>query len=305
MKLTDIPARFNIPFADSAGIGYVRTVPEASQIGVQGGAASLTTGFPPLNWLPVGAGGVPPFGQDMNGILKQISQWSRWQAAGGLAPYNSAFSTAIGGYPKNAILMAATENHLWLSLVDDNTANPDTGGANWLPLGQAATQAEVDAGTRTDVFVTPSTLTKAVPNINFNCYATSTQNATPVTTFTVLTTHAKVTGSSSAAVTGVNATRFTTPVGGDGWYSLIANIAIPTQANSISINLRLNGSQFLASINSIGGSQSNLGVSCSAYYYLAAGDYVEPVFYSLAAGGVIGTGLTTNFSGGLIKRAGA
>nr|DAH84742.1 MAG TPA: tail fiber protein [Caudoviricetes sp.] len=306
MKLTDIPARFNIPFADSAGGGYVRSIPEASQIGVQAGAASLTTGFPPLNWLPVGAGGVPPFGQDMNGILKQITQWSRWQAAGGLAPYNSAFSSAIGGYPKNAILMAVSANHLWFNLVDDNTTNPDSGGANWMPLGQAATQAEVDAGTRNDVFLTPSTLSKTAPDINFNCYATSNQNATPVAAFTVLTTHAKISGSSSAAVTGVNATRFTTPADCAGWYTLFANLAIPIQAGgSISINLRLNGSQFLSSATSLAGAQTNLAVSCSSYFYLSAGDYVEPMFYPTAAGGVIGSGYFTSFAGGLIKRAGA
>lgn len=158
MKITDVPSRFNIPFANSAGGGYIRPIPEASQVGIQDGAASLTTGFPPLNFLPVGAGGVPPFGQDFNGLCKQITQWNQWQAAGGLAPYNSDFSTAIGGYPKNAVLMASSANNLWLNLVDDNTSNPDTGGANWMPLGLAATQPEVTAGIRTDVFVSPATL---------------------------------------------------------------------------------------------------------------------------------------------------
>jgi hypothetical protein len=165
MKLSDLPTRFNIPFANSAGGGYVRTVPQDSQVGIQNGAASLTTGFPPLNFLPVGAGGVPPFGQDMNGILKQITLWNRWQAAGGLATYSSDFSTAVGGYPKNAVLMAASEAHLWLNLVDDNTTNPDSGGANWLPLGLAATQNEVNAGTRNDVFVTPQTLAGYGPSL--------------------------------------------------------------------------------------------------------------------------------------------
>ncbi len=134
MKLSDLPARFNIPFANSAGGGYVRSVPQASQVGIQDGAASLETGYPPLNFLPVGAGGVPPFGQDMNGILKQITQWSRWQGAGGLSSYNSDFSTAIGGYPQGAILAGTSAGAIWLNLVDDNTANPDTGGAHWLNI---------------------------------------------------------------------------------------------------------------------------------------------------------------------------
>jgi len=144
MKLSNLPARFNIPFANSAGGGYVRPVPEASQIGVQNGAASLTTGFPPMNFLPVGAGGVPPFGQDMNGILKQITLWNQWQGAGGLATYDGAFSTAIGGYPKSAMLASAsTAGVVWLNLVDDNITNPDSGGANWV---QIATATDVQSG---------------------------------------------------------------------------------------------------------------------------------------------------------------
>lgn len=134
MKISDLPARFPIPFGNSASGSYIRTIPEASQIGVQDGAASLTTGFPPLNFLPVGAGGVPPFGQDFNGILRQITQWSRWQGAGGAVPYDSDFSTAIGGYPQGAIIIGNTAGTLYLNTVDDNTTNPNSGGANWVPL---------------------------------------------------------------------------------------------------------------------------------------------------------------------------
>ena len=108
MKYSDIPTKFQIPFANSAGAGFVRSVPQASQIGVHDGWASLTDGFPPLNFLPIGSGGVPPFGQDMNGIMKQITQWSRWQNAGGLTEFDSAFVTAIGGYPQGAIIASAT-----------------------------------------------------------------------------------------------------------------------------------------------------------------------------------------------------
>lgn len=137
MKLSDLPARFNIPFANSAGGGYVRPIPEASQVGVQAGAASLTTGFPPLNWLPTGAGGVPPFGQDMNGIIRWITEWSRWQGAGGLVPYDAAYSAAVGGYPLGALLTSPTANIVWLNTVDDNTTNPDAGGAGWVLMPTA------------------------------------------------------------------------------------------------------------------------------------------------------------------------
>lgn len=142
MLAADLPHRFNIPFANAAVAPYIRTIPEASQIGVETGAASLTTGFPPANFETLGAGGVPPFGKDFNGIIKQITQWSQWSAAGGPVGYDSDFATGIGGYPKGAVISSTTFGYLWISLVDANTSDPDAGGANWSPvslLGGATT----------------------------------------------------------------------------------------------------------------------------------------------------------------------
>jgi hypothetical protein len=137
MQFSAIPTKFQIPFASSAGSGYIRTIPQSSQIGITNGAASLTDGFPPLTFLPVGSGGVPPFGQDFNGILNEITQWIQWQNAGGLVTYDSVFSTAIGGYPKNALLSGTALGVIWLNTVDNNTANPDSAGAGWLNVPTA------------------------------------------------------------------------------------------------------------------------------------------------------------------------
>lgn len=135
MKAINIPTRIQLPFGNGAGGGFIRTVPVASQIGIQNGAASYTDGFPPLTFQPVASGGVPPFGQDMNGVLNQISAWSRWYAAGGARAWDSAFSTAIGGYPQGSIISALIPGSQWISTVDDNVTNPDTGGAGWSPYG--------------------------------------------------------------------------------------------------------------------------------------------------------------------------
>lgn len=132
MQSSNVPAKFNIPWAASAGGAYIRPIPQASQIGVNDGYASLTDGFVPLNMTPEASGGVPPFGQDMNGILKQISQWSQWQSAGGPVAWDSTFSAAIGGYPLGAVVASATTQGLaYLSLTENNVTNPDTGGAGW------------------------------------------------------------------------------------------------------------------------------------------------------------------------------
>lgn len=160
MQSTDIPLKLPLPFAASAGAGYTRVIPTASQIGVVNGQASLTDGFVPLNATPIASGGVPPDIKDMNGILFEISGWSRWQAAGGPVFYDSAFATAIGGYPKGAVLQSATTiGLLYVSTAEANTTNPDAGGANWTGLVSApATQAMVNAGVNNAAFVTPATL---------------------------------------------------------------------------------------------------------------------------------------------------
>ena len=102
MLSTAIPTKIPLPFAYNAST-YKNTIPTASQIGVVNGRASLNDGFPPLNFVPIASGGVPPFGGDINGILNEITAIQQWQEAGGFFTYDSAFSAAIGGYPKGAI----------------------------------------------------------------------------------------------------------------------------------------------------------------------------------------------------------
>ena len=96
MQDSQQPVKFLIGFASSAGGAYIRPIPTASQIGIQNGAASLTDGFPPLCFLAESFGGVPPFGEDFNGLLNQLTLWCQWVSAGSPAYYDSAFSAAIG-----------------------------------------------------------------------------------------------------------------------------------------------------------------------------------------------------------------
>jgi hypothetical protein len=141
MQLSNIPAKFNIPFANSAGGPFTRPIPQGSQIGVNAGYASLTDGFPPLNFLPVASGGVPPFGQDFNGLLNQATAWNRWHSAGGPVLYDATFQSAIGGYPNGAIVGSLiVQGNYWMSTVDNNVTNPDSGGAGWIvPPGMLST----------------------------------------------------------------------------------------------------------------------------------------------------------------------
>lgn len=134
MLISSIPVKIPTPFAGGAVGPYTRAVPIPSQIGIQAGAASFTDGFPPVCFLSVGAGGTPPWGADVNGVLNQMTQWLRWHMAGAPVAWDSAFSTAIGGYPAGAIVgSTATLGLFFISSVDNNLTNPDAGGANWSP----------------------------------------------------------------------------------------------------------------------------------------------------------------------------
>jgi hypothetical protein len=132
MQLSQLPLRIIQAFADA---GSKNTIPAASQIGVVDGRASLNDGFPPLTMTPLTSGGVPPSGLDVNGILNMVSAWNRWQSAGGGVPYNSAFAAdaKVGGYPKGARVLRSDGTGYWLNQADNNTTDPDAGGAGWVP----------------------------------------------------------------------------------------------------------------------------------------------------------------------------
>jgi len=133
MQASGVPVKFPIPFANSAGGSFKRAIPVSSQIGIQQGAASLTDGFPPLNFQPIASGGVPPFGADVNGILFEISAWSQWQQVGGPIVYDATQQASVGGYPEGAIVQSAiVPGKQWLSTTDNNTTSPDAFGAGWV-----------------------------------------------------------------------------------------------------------------------------------------------------------------------------
>jgi microcystin-dependent protein len=147
---SNIPAKFFEFWAKNTPGANIRTIPLTT---ATPGNASLDQGFPPINATPVGAGGIPPFIQDANGILQQITAWTQWMTAGGgLVAWDSAFSTAIGGYPNGAIVLSATTfGAYYVSTADNNTTNPDAGGAGWQPgsLFGSATTGDVKMSYKT------------------------------------------------------------------------------------------------------------------------------------------------------------
>jgi hypothetical protein len=162
MQRSDIPVKFAVVWGEDAAGGTIRTVP-VNPTG-QAGAASVSGGFGSLNFVQVAAGGVPPFGQDINGVLQVIYEWSQWAQAGGAQPFDGTFAGEIGGYPKSSLLPAASQAGIWYNLADNNAENPDTGGANWILIGPGMTIGALGgdiSGTIADAVINDAAVTGA------------------------------------------------------------------------------------------------------------------------------------------------
>lgn len=159
MQSSDQPGKISVPFAAS---GAKQPIPVASQVGIEDGRASYADGFPPLTRTPLSAGGKPPFGTDMNGILNAATAIQQWQSAGGGFKYDSDFATAIGGYPAGAELVRSDNAGVWINTVNGNTTDPDAGGAGWQPDSAGITSV---AMTNANVTLTPAQAARPIISI--------------------------------------------------------------------------------------------------------------------------------------------
>ena len=115
--------------------------------------ASMAEGWNDITATPIDEGGVPPNRSDFNGLGFLATLPLYFIQQGGFAIYSSAQSSAIGGYPKGAILWVVDNGvpqYAVRSTVANNTNNPAIDMTGWEkltinPSGDAMT------GTKTDV----------------------------------------------------------------------------------------------------------------------------------------------------------
>lgn len=142
MNNSGLPARIKIPFAST---GSKNPIPEVSTGSmVTDGLAAMDTGFPSTTLTPKSAGGVPPHGEDMNGILNAITSKLQASDAGARYPFDATFATSIGGYPNGAVVMSSDLAGEWLNTTDANSTNPEgtaTTSTGWVPLNFAGASA--------------------------------------------------------------------------------------------------------------------------------------------------------------------
>ena len=73
--------------------------------------ASIEEGFPEMTMKAPIDGGLPPWGQDFNGLFYTLSTLNCNIQNGGNITFNQAVSDKIGGYPNGAILDYIDENN--------------------------------------------------------------------------------------------------------------------------------------------------------------------------------------------------
>jgi hypothetical protein len=114
-----------IPFARDAVPDMVNDIPETPTPS-KPQLASYRQGFPSITTIPLVAGGIPPEGQDFNGILRDITEHVVHQNKGGMYKFSPEI-VAAGGYPLGAVLSANDGLSLWVSLQNNNVQDFNSG----------------------------------------------------------------------------------------------------------------------------------------------------------------------------------
>lgn len=117
------PKLISKPFAQN---GQKNVIPEKYETSMESNQATWDQGFGQITMLPVSAGGLPPKGQDFNGILNQMCETIVHISKGGVFKFSVDYATAINGYPKGAILQSEDEKKYYQSLIDNNKVNFNT-----------------------------------------------------------------------------------------------------------------------------------------------------------------------------------
>jgi len=166
------------PFGENATPGTIDPIPETRGPGDDPQQATWDEGFPLVTMTPLAAGGIPPKGQDFNGVLNAISEHTVFTGRGGQYKWSSAYVTASGGYDIGDVIQADDGLNSYVSLVNTNTANfnttPASIGVSWAlyagrktqdqatetlsGIAEIATQAEVTTGADDARIITPAKL---------------------------------------------------------------------------------------------------------------------------------------------------
>lgn len=124
-----MPKLLKTPFAIDAAEGFRTDIQEST--GAAPNSATYQVGFPPNTMQSIAAGGMPPKGSDLNGVLYDITDNLVFLTQGGGYGFDAAYATSIGGYPLNARLRL-DNGDIVKSTIDGNTNDPNVDMAGWV-----------------------------------------------------------------------------------------------------------------------------------------------------------------------------
>ena len=112
--------------------GVKNTIQKTLQVGQSDQDATWNNGWGTVTFTPIASGGKPPKGQDFNGIFNAFGQHIVHIQNGNRYKFDQGVIDNFGGYESGAIIQSDDETKEFRSLVDSNTANPNSGiGTSW------------------------------------------------------------------------------------------------------------------------------------------------------------------------------
>ena len=124
------------PFGESADPGTIRPIPESTGPSDPKQNASWEKGFPISTMTAISAGGIPPEGPDMNGVLNAISEHTVFIGGGSQYKWSDEYVAAKGGYAKGSVIQSDDGDFSYVSAVDGNSVNfnddPSSIGVQWI-----------------------------------------------------------------------------------------------------------------------------------------------------------------------------
>lgn len=117
-----------IPFCN---IGNKNAIQLTQQVGQDPEDATYQEGFPLVTMLNEDAGGLPPKGLDFNGIFYELSSPIAHYCRGDRIQFDATYAVAIGGYAKGWVVASNDYQKDYISLVDNNLADPNGTNTTW------------------------------------------------------------------------------------------------------------------------------------------------------------------------------
>lgn len=262
------PNLIPMPFAENATPGTIEPIQATTPTVPQD--ATWSAGFPQVTMQPLASGGIPPRGQNFNGVLNALSQHIFHMQGGGQYKWDDDH----GPYSIGDVLQSDDGLRSYVSVVNNNTDNfnttPSAIGDTWLPwsggaaseliagLLKIATTAQAQALTNDEHALTPKKLADALAVRGIQTFASSGNFIVPPN---VTTVEVEVWGGGGGGGSGTGPT--TGGSGGAGGGYCLKRVSGLVPGASISVTVGAGGTAGVASDGGAGGT-SSFGTYCSA-----------------------------------------